>query len=59
MVILSLKMDQCPFRLWYDEFSSNNIMLVGVKNDIHRYQMVLKVLINISRLDQVGYQDTG
>jgi hypothetical protein len=29
-------------------------MLVGVKNDIHRYQMVLKILINILRLDQVG-----
>jgi ABC-type Zn uptake system ZnuABC Zn-binding protein ZnuA len=34
-------------------------MLVGVKNDIHRYQMVLKALINISRLDQIGYQDAG
>jgi hypothetical protein len=76
MVILSLKMDQYPFRTWDDEFSSskelvyhtyynminiavvdtllyfnsNNTMLVGVKNDIHRYQMVLKVLINISNL---------
>jgi hypothetical protein len=40
-------------------FNSNNTILVGVKNDIHGYQMVLKVLINISRLDQLGYQDAG
>jgi hypothetical protein len=33
-------------------FNSNNTMLVGVKNDIHRYQMVQKFLINISRLDK-------
>jgi hypothetical protein len=35
------------------------LQILQGQNDIHRYQMVLKVLINILRLDQVGYEDTG
>jgi hypothetical protein len=39
MVILSLKMDQYPFRPWGDEFSSNKVLVY------HTYYNMLNVAI--------------
>jgi hypothetical protein len=39
MVILSLKMDQYPFRPWDDEFSSNKVIVY------HTYYNMLNIAV--------------
>jgi hypothetical protein len=39
MVILSLKMDQYPFRPWDDEFSSNKVLVY------HMYYNMLNITV--------------